>query len=94
MLTIEEMTRLSQIFINLGITKIRLTGESPLVRRGIDDLIISLGKNKKLKELTLTTNGSQLDKKYVHIEKIWHQKNKCQSRQSECKELQSNYPRW
>ncbi len=62
MLTIEEMTRLSQIFINLGITKIRLTGGEPLVRRGIDDLIGSLGKNKKLKELTLTTNGSQLDK--------------------------------
>ena len=54
MLTIEEMTRLSQIFINLGITKIRLTGGEPLVRRGIDDLIVSLGKNKKLKELTLT----------------------------------------
>ncbi|MFZ9097540.1 MAG: GTP 3',8-cyclase MoaA [Methylophilaceae bacterium] len=69
MLTIEEMTRLSQIFINLGITKIRLTGGEPLVRRGIDDLIISLGKNKKLKELTLTTNGSQLDKKYSILKK-------------------------
>ena len=69
MLTIEEMTRLSQIFINLGITKIRLTGGEPLVRRGIDDLIVSLGKNKKLKELTLTTNGSQLDKKYSILKK-------------------------
>ena len=69
MLTIEEMTRLSQIFINLGITKIRLTGGEPLVRRGIDDLILSLGHNKKLKELTLTTNGSQLEKKYSILKK-------------------------
>lgn len=63
MLTIEEMNRLANIFINLGVEKIRLTGGEPLVRRGVNELIDKLSHNKKLKELTLTTNGSQLDKK-------------------------------
>ena len=63
MLTIEEMNRLANIFINLGVEKIRLTGGEPLVRRGVNELINKLSQNKKLKELTLTTNGSQLDQK-------------------------------
>ena len=63
MLTIEEMGRLANIFINLGIEKIRLTGGEPLVRRGVNELIAKLNQNAKLKELTLTTNGSQLDQK-------------------------------
>ena len=63
MLTIEEMNRLANIFINLGVEKIRLTGGEPLVRRGVNELIDKLSHNKKLKELTLTTNGSQLDQK-------------------------------
>jgi cyclic pyranopterin phosphate synthase len=63
MLTIEEMNRLANIFINLGVEKIRLTGGEPLVRRGVSELIDKLSHNKKLKELTLTTNGSQLDQK-------------------------------
>ena len=63
MLTIEEINRLANIFINLGVEKIRLTGGEPLVRRGVDELINRLSLNRKLKELTLTTNGSQLDQK-------------------------------
>jgi cyclic pyranopterin phosphate synthase len=63
MLTIEEMNRLANIFINLGVEKIRLTGGEPLVRRGVNEVIYKLSQNKKLKELTLTTNGSQLDQK-------------------------------
>ena len=63
MLTIEEMNRLANIFINLGVEKIRLTGGEPLVRRGINELIEKLSQHTKLKELTLTTNGSQLDQK-------------------------------
>ena len=63
MLTIEEMNRLANIFINLGVEKIRLTGGEPLLRRGVNELINKLSLNRKLKELTLTTNGSQLDRK-------------------------------
>ncbi|MBC8267887.1 MAG: GTP 3',8-cyclase MoaA [Rhodospirillaceae bacterium] len=64
-LTLEELERLCSAFIAKGIRKIRLTGGEPLVRRGVNDLIKSLGKHLNgggLDELTLTTNGSQLEK--------------------------------
>ena len=64
-LTLEEIDRLSSAFVKLGTRKLRLTGGEPLVRRGIMDLIHSLGRHVKagdLDELTLTTNGSMLFK--------------------------------
>ncbi|MDP7426375.1 MAG: radical SAM protein, partial [Rhodospirillales bacterium] len=65
LLTLEELDRLCCTFIQRGVDKIRLTGGEPLVRRNIMSLIKSLGSHVKtgaLKELTLTTNGSQLAK--------------------------------
>ena len=65
LLTLEELDRLCSAFIAKGVTKLRLTGGEPLVRRGIMTLFGSLSrhlKNGALKELTLTTNGSQLAK--------------------------------
>jgi len=62
-LGIEELERLCQVFIRLGVRKIRLTGGEPLVRRGIMDLLRPLGKEiaaGRLRELCLTTNGTQL----------------------------------
>jgi len=67
-LSLEELDRLCSAFVTKGIKKIRLTGGEPLVRRGIMGLIGSLGRHLKsgdLHELTLTTNGSQLEK-YAH----------------------------
>ncbi len=65
-LSLEELERLAGAFIRLGTTKLRLTGGEPLVRRGILDLIGDLGRHYlatgKLRELTLTTNGTQLAK--------------------------------
>jgi len=65
-LTLEELERLAGAFIRLGTTKLRLTGGEPLVRRGILDMIGDLGRrylaDGSLKELTLTTNGTQLVK--------------------------------
>lgn len=63
LLTLEELQRLAEIFIQLGVKKIRITGGEPLVRKDIDQLFLNLGKNRDLKELTLTTNASQLKKK-------------------------------
>ena len=66
-LSLEEIERLCDNFIELGIEKIRLTGGEPLVRKGILTLIENLNKKKfstNLKEITLTTNGSLL-KKYA-----------------------------
>jgi len=64
-LTLEELDRLCGAFIGLGVEKIRLTGGEPLVRRGVIGLIRSLGARigaGALKELTITTNGTQLPK--------------------------------
>lgn len=64
-LTLEELDRLCGAFIDLGVEKIRLTGGEPLVRKGVLGLFRSLGARLGeggLKELTVTTNGTQLVK--------------------------------
>ncbi len=64
-LSLEELDRLCSVFIAKGVTKLRLTGGEPLVRRGIMTLVSSLSRHLAsgaLNELTLTTNGSQLAK--------------------------------
>jgi cyclic pyranopterin phosphate synthase len=64
-LSLEELDRLCSAFIAKGVSKLRLTGGEPLVRRGIMTLVGSLSRHLKsgaLKELTVTTNGSQLAK--------------------------------
>ncbi|MCH8112457.1 MAG: GTP 3',8-cyclase MoaA [Proteobacteria bacterium] len=64
-LSLEELDRLCTAFIAKGVRKLRLTGGEPLVRRGIMTLVESLSRHLEsgaLDELTLTTNGSQLDK--------------------------------
>jgi len=64
-LTLEELDRLCSAFVARGVTKLRLTGGEPLVRRNIMWLIRRLGRHLDtgaLEELTLTTNGSQLGK--------------------------------
>ena len=62
-LTFDEIVELSDILISRGVRKIRLTGGEPLVRRGILNLVSELGTRigKGLDELTLTTNGTQLE---------------------------------
>jgi cyclic pyranopterin phosphate synthase len=65
LLTLEELDRLISAFIDLGVRKIRLTGGEPLVRRNIMSLFESVGRHIRagaLDELTVTTNGSQLDR--------------------------------
>jgi cyclic pyranopterin phosphate synthase len=64
-LSLEELDRLIKAFIRKGVRKLRLTGGEPLVRRGIMNLVESIGREigpGGLDELTLTTNGSQLKK--------------------------------
>jgi cyclic pyranopterin phosphate synthase len=62
LLTLEELVKLADAFIARGVTRIRLTGGEPLVRRGIEKLVGWLGERlgRGLEELTLTTNGTQL----------------------------------
>ena len=64
-LSIEEYLRLIKLFVGLGITKVRLTGGEPLLRRGLVDLVQELARLRTLNgeplDLALTTNGHLLD---------------------------------
>ena len=65
LLTLEELDRLCSRFIAMGVRKLRITGGEPLVRREIMTFFNAMGRhleNGTLDELTLTTNGSQLEK--------------------------------
>ena len=64
LLTLEELEFVCKTFISMGVSKIRLTGGEPLVRKNIMQLINNLGSEvgNSLEELTITTNGSQLSK--------------------------------
>ncbi len=65
LLTLEELDRLCSTFVRLGVKKLRITGGEPLVRRGIMTFFDQMGRHLEsgaLDELTVTTNGSQLEK--------------------------------
>jgi GTP 3',8-cyclase len=65
LLTLEELDRLASAFVRLGVEKLRITGGEPLVRRDIMTFFRAMSRHLEtgaLKELTLTTNGSQLQR--------------------------------
>ena len=63
-LSFEEIVYLSEIFVSLGIEKIRLTGGEPMLRRNIETLVAKLSTLKpQLKDLALTTNGFDIPNK-------------------------------
>lgn len=61
-LGLEELYRLAALFVGLGVKKIRLTGGEPLVRTGIVGLCQRIAALPGLRELVMTSNGSQLVK--------------------------------
>lgn len=61
-LSLEEIHFICQAFVELGVSKIRITGGEPLVRQGALDLLQELGRLPDLNELVMTSNGSQLSK--------------------------------
>lgn len=65
LLTLEELDRMCSTFIRMGVEKLRITGGEPLVRRDIMSFFQGMSRHLEsgaLKELTLTTNGSQLER--------------------------------
>lgn len=65
LLTTPEIVMLSSVFVNQGVTKIRLTGGEPTIRRDIMPLMQQIGvlRSQGLRELCLTTNGVTLHRK-------------------------------
>ena len=61
-LTLEECLRIAGTFVDLGVTKVRVTGGEPLVRHNAIWLLERIAGLSGLKELVITTNGSQLDR--------------------------------
>lgn len=57
LLTYEEISRLAELFVRLGVTKIRITGGEPLLRTNLDHLVGRLSSINGIEDLTLTTNG-------------------------------------
>ncbi|MEZ5685302.1 MAG: GTP 3',8-cyclase MoaA [Paracoccaceae bacterium] len=65
LLSLEELDRLCSAFVGLGVQKLRITGGEPLVRRDILTFFQRMSRHLDsgaLRELTLTTNGSQLER--------------------------------
>ncbi|MDI1261344.1 GTP 3',8-cyclase MoaA [Aquabacterium sp.] len=56
----EEMARLVGLFVTLGVSKVRLTGGEPLLRRGVTDLARQLASLPGLQDLSVSSNGTQL----------------------------------
>ncbi len=62
LLTFEEIERLARIFVGLGVSKLRLTGGEPLLRRDLPVLVELLAAIDGVEDITLTTNGSLLSR--------------------------------
>jgi cyclic pyranopterin phosphate synthase len=69
LLTFEEIERLARLFVRAGVSKIRITGGEPLIRRDVERLVemLSALRGEGLDDLTLTTNGSLLAQKAVAL---------------------------
>jgi len=63
LLNFDEITRITSLFKELGVKKVRITGGEPLVRNGVEKLIAMLSNTIGIQDLTLTTNGYLLAKK-------------------------------
>jgi cyclic pyranopterin phosphate synthase len=53
----EEVEQLVDVFLDLGVDKVRITGGEPLLRRDLPDLITRLAKRPRIRDLAMTTNG-------------------------------------
>ena len=60
LLTFEEIARLAQLFVREGVTKIRLTGGEPLLRRDLERLVAMIARIRGVQDIALTTNGALL----------------------------------
>ncbi|MDE2395099.1 MAG: GTP 3',8-cyclase MoaA [Burkholderiales bacterium] len=73
LLSFEEITRLARVFVGLGVRKLRLTGGEPLLRKNVEGLVEQLAALRapdgSALDLTLTTNGSLLERKAVALQR-------------------------
>ena len=70
LLSFEEMTRLIRVFGDLGISKIRITGGEPFVRKGIMSFLKGVSELTTIKEINITTNGTFTVEQIPALEKM------------------------
>ena len=66
-LNFQEIVRITSIFTQLGITKVRITGGEPLLRPSLENLIRDLTKIQNIKTISMTTNGLLLEDKISQL---------------------------
>ena len=71
-LTFDEIARVCRIGAELGISRIKLTGGEPLVRKGIEDLAEMICRIPGIEQVTLTTNGILLKDQIACTQKGWN----------------------
>ncbi|KAF5295113.1 hypothetical protein FQA39_LY13264 [Lamprigera yunnana] len=69
LLTTDEIIRVAELFVKEGVTKIRLTGGEPTVRKDLTDIIVNLKKLKNLETVAMTTNGIVLTRQLVGLQR-------------------------
>mgnify|MGYP000428926446 FL=1 len=75
LLSYKEMYRIVRVLTELGVTKIRLTGGEPFVRKGFVDFLEMLSFNDLLEDINITTNGVMIHKHIETLEKLQKVKN-------------------
>ena len=70
LLSFDELQRLSALFCNLGVKKIRITGGEPFVRAGLMPFLSHISALPGLEEITLTTNGTLLEKHLSELQRL------------------------
>ena len=68
LLSTEEILKIVKAFEELGVTKVKITGGEPLVRKDIIELIASIKKMAGIQEVSITTNGVLLEKMIDDLE--------------------------
>ena len=66
-LTLSELTRLMNIFVELGVTKVRLTGGEPLVRKDLEQIVAMAASFPQIKDLCMTTNAQGLEHRIADL---------------------------
>ncbi|GGZ29095.1 GTP 3',8-cyclase 2 [Echinicola pacifica] len=70
LLTWDELLRMAQAFIDLGVDKIRITGGEPFVRKGLMDFLEKLANIEDLKEISITTNATLIAPHIDHLKRL------------------------
>ncbi len=70
LLSFEEMFRMVSVFSELGISKLRITGGEPFIRKGIMEFLEKVSRIEKIHEINITTNGTFTEDKIADLEKM------------------------